>query len=154
MTDLFPDADLGEAISEVYRMSFKCQSAVTKGRCVKLDTHTDGEIGSISEAGAGDKVIGVAMRSGEAGEYIPVLIIGIIKVTASGAISLGAPVKAAANGKVQAAAETVTIPSGATTVTSTSAQPSMTVEGGIAFGVALQTFSDGDTGLVAINCLQ
>lgn len=154
MTDLFPDADLGEAISEVYRMSFMCQSAVTKGRCVKLDTHTASEIGSISEAGAGDKVVGIAMRSGEAGEYIPVLIMGIIKATASGAITLGTAVKAAANGKVQTAAETVTIPSGATTVTSTSAQPSMTVEAGIAFGVALQTFADGDTGLIAINCLQ
>lgn len=151
MTDQFPDCDLGQSVSEVYRLSFKCESAVAKGACVKMDTHTAGEVGSISTAGAGDKPIGVALRAGEAGDFIPVLVAGIVKVTASGSISLGAAVKAAANGKVQAAVNTVTIPSGGTTVTSTSAQPSMTVESGIAFGVALQTFANNDTGLVAVD---
>jgi len=154
LTDLFPDCDLGQSVSEVYRLSFKCESAVTKGACVKLDTHTAGEIGSISVAGAGDKPIGVALKSGDAGDYIPVLVVGVVKVTASGAISIGDPIKAAANGKVQAAVNTVTVPTGATGVTSTSAQPSMTVESGIAFGVALQTFANNDTGLVAIDCLR
>lgn len=152
MTDLFSELDVGEALEAQLVLSFKSEAAIAKGSPVKMSTHTAGEIGSVAGCSAGDKAIGIAMRAAAAaGEYIPVLIVGVVKVTADGAISVGNPVKAAGADKVAEAVRTVTIPSGATTVTSTSAQPSMTVESGIAFGFALQTFADGDTGLIAVG---
>jgi len=154
LADKFTHVELGEAVVSVCSQSFKCESAVTKGQVVKLDTHTDDELGSVSPAGAGDKAEGVALKTGAAGEYIPVLQIGKVKVTGGGAITLGGKIKAGAAGKVVAAVTTVTIPTDSTAVLSTSAQPSMNVEGGLAFGHAEQTIgADGDTLVVSINCL-
>jgi len=151
LTDLFSAVEVGEAVKVDAQMSFKAQSAITKGQAVKMSTHTSGAIGSVATAGASDKAIGVAMRTAAASEYVPVLLRGIIKMTASGAITIGASVKSGASGVASAAVRTVTIPSGATTVTSSSAQPSMTVEAGVAFGFALQTFADSDTGLIYVG---
>jgi hypothetical protein len=153
MTDLFSTVEVGEAVKTEAQMSFKAQASITKGQSVKMSTHTAGEIGSITVAGAGDKAIGVALKSASAGEYVPVLLQGIVKVTGSGAITIGAAVKSGASGVVAAAVRTMTIPSGETTVTSSSAQPSMTVEAGVAFGFALQTFADGDTGLIYVGAV-
>jgi len=151
MTDLFSDIAVGEALQEILTLSFKAQAAITKGQAVKMSTHTAGEVGNVTVAGAGDKAIGIALKTVSANEYVPVLMVGVAKVTGSGAISIGAAVKSGANGVVAAAVRTVTIPSGGTAVTSSSAQPSMTVEAGIAFGFSLQTFADGDTGLIAVG---
>ena len=109
----------------------------------------------VDEVGALQELLVVQDRlRRSAGEYLPVLVRGKVKLTAAGAISVGAAVKAAGSGKVQAAASTVTVPTGSTTVVSTSAQPSMTVESGIAFGVALQSASaDGDTILAIVDFL-
>ena len=123
MTDLFSAVELGEAIKIDAQMSFKAQANITKGQAVKMSTHTAGVIGSVTVAGAGDKAIGVALKTVNANEYVPVLLQGIVKVTASGAITIGAAVKSGASGVVAAAVRTVTIPTGATAVTSTSAQP-------------------------------
>jgi len=153
LTDLFSAVEVGEAVKVDAQMSFKAQAAVTKGQAVKMSTHTAGAIGSVTVAGAGDKAIGVAMKTVAAGEYVPVLLQGIVKVTASGAITIGNAVKSGALGVVVAAVRTVIIPSGSTTVTSSSAQPSMTVEAGVAFGFALQTFADTDTGLIYVGAI-
>ena len=149
--DLFPELDIGEALQAKLVLSFKAQAAVHKGYPAKMDTHTAGEIGSVSEAGVGEKAIGIFMKDADADEMVAVLLIGVVKVTASGSITIGSAVKPATGGKVAAALRTVTIPTGGTTVTSTSAQPSMTVESGIAFGFALQTFANLDTGLIAVG---
>ncbi|MEM3383856.1 MAG: hypothetical protein QW698_07465 [Nitrososphaerales archaeon] len=78
-----------------------------------------------------------------------VILFGVVKVRFGGACSRGAPVKAGSDGKFVAAVNTVSIPSGATQVLSTSAQPSMTVEAGIACGIALDNIAaDGDDGLI------
>jgi len=151
MADLFSELATGEALQTQLVLSFKAQATITKGQAVKMSTHTAGEIGSVAVAGAGDKAIGVALLTVVENEYVPVLLIGVVKVTAAGAITIGASVKAAANGAVAAAVRAVSIPSGTVSVTSTSAQPSMNVEGGLAFGFALQTFADGDTGLIFVN---
>ena len=152
MADLFPALALGDCLDEAQAKIFnmKVGVAVTKGQAVKPHTHTAGELCSVQPAGLGDKALGVALKSGGVGTSIPVLVSGIVKVTASGAITMGAPVKSGAAGVVVAAVNTVTIPSGATAVTSDVAQPSMTVESGIAFGIALQTFADTDTGLILL----
>jgi len=153
MTDLFSAVEVGEAVKTDAQMSFKAQASITKGQAVKMSTHTAGAIGSVTVAGAGDKAIGIALKSAGAGEYVPVLLQGIVKVTGSGAITIGSAVKSGASGVVAAAVRTVTIPTGSTAVQSTSAQPSMTVEAGVAFGFALQTFADGDTGLIYVGAV-
>ena len=152
MADLYPALALGDCLDEAQAKVFnmKVGATVTKGQAVKPHTHTSGELCSVQPAGAGDKALGVALKSGAVGDSIPVLVSGIVKVTASGAITMGAPVKSGAAGVVVAAVNTVTIPSGATAVTSDVAQPSMTVESGIAFGIAMQTFADADTGLILL----
>lgn len=149
--DLFSELDLGEALQATLVLSFKAQGTVHKGYPAKMDTHTADEIGSVSEAGVGDKAIGVFLKDAVADEMVAVLLIGVVKVTGSGSITIGSAVKAATGGKVAAAVRTVSIPTGGTTVTSTSAQPSMTVEAGVAFGFALQTFANGDEGLIAVG---
>jgi len=154
MADLFPALALGECLDLLQATVIDAQLAdvVAKGDVVARSAPISGDVDSVIQAGANAaNVIGVALKGGVAGDIVPILLNGIVKVTASGAITGGSKIKAAAAGKVQAAVVTVTIPAGATTVTSTSAQPSMTVEGGIAIGRALQTFADGDVGLVFIS---
>jgi len=149
-TDKAPEYLTGAFAGEGTIETFKAGSAVTKGYVVKLT----GDL-QVEHSANNEKSIGVALKAAASGEYVPVLVRGKVKLTAAGAISVGAAVKAAGSGKVQAAVTTVTIPTGATTVTSTSAQPSMTVESGIAFGVALQSASaDGDTILCIIDCIR
>ena len=132
MADLYPAVELGEAVKIDALLSFKAETAITKGQVVKLDTHTDGELGSVSPCGAGETPIGVALKSAAAGDYVPVLVRGIVKVTASGAITLGSKLKPAADGKVAAAAAADDWTTG--------------------LGRALQTFADGDTGLIYVDC--
>lgn len=153
MTDLFSDApSVGDVLIDIVSESFKAQAIITKGQLVKISTHTAGEISSVDVAGAGDKAIGMAKKTVAAGEQVPVLRLGKAKITAGGAMSTGVAIKAGAAGKAVAAVRTVTIPTGATAVTSTSANPSMTVEGGLACGTANQTTAaDLDTFVADIN---
>ena len=152
MADLFPALAVGDCLDEAQAtiLNMRVGATVTKGQAVKQHTHTVGELCSVQPATLGSKAFGVALKSGGVGESIPVLLRGIVKVTASGAIDMGLPVKAGAAGVVVVAATTVTIPTGSTAVTSTSANPSMAVEGGIAFGIAMQTFANTDTGLILL----
>lgn len=137
MTDLFSSWDVGEGYG-ILIQSFKCESDVTKGELVVADTHTAGEYVSVSTAGAAAvDVIGVALASGAAGEYIPVMLIGIVKVTNStNAIAAGEKVIAAANGKIDVYPAT----------------PSAGDEEKIV-GRALQDFADGDTGLILVGSI-
>lgn len=83
-------------------------------------------------AGALGRALGVAQDGGEIGEYVPVVTDGIALVEAGGAISVGAPVASDASGRAIAASNlTATVPGSGTTVTSSSAQPSMTIAGGV-----------------------
>lgn len=146
MADLYPAVGLGDAPFEISKIPMKCETAVTKGDVVEYDTHTSGELPSVSTTtGASKKVAGVALRSGAAGEVIPVLKAGIVKVTASGAITLGDKVVSAANGAVAASA--------ALDAPATYGEAAMQAELDKVeqrFGVALQTFADGDTGLILL----
>ena len=136
MADLFSSWEVGEGYG-ILIQSFKCESAVTKGQLVVANTHTSGEYVSVSTAGAAaTDVIGVALASGQAEEYVPVMLIGIAKVTASGAITAGEKVRSAANGAVQAMPAT----------------PSAGDEKQIV-GRALQDFANGDTGLILVGSI-
>ena len=151
MADLFPALALGDCLDEAQAKIFnmKVGAAVTKGQAVRSHTHTAGELCSVKPAVLGDKAFGVALKSGGVGESIPVLVSGIVKVKGSGVITMGVPVTSGDDGVV-AGSVAVTIPTGTTTVTSSSAQPTMAIRGGLAFGIALQTFADGDTGLILL----
>ncbi|MEM2925696.1 MAG: DUF2190 family protein [Methanocellales archaeon] len=100
-------------------------AAIAKGDVVSL---ADGR-----KCAAGDDgPFGVAITDIASGEDMKgkVLIKGVVKVVASGAIGQFKFVAPDANGKVkEAAALSVSIPSGETTVTSTAAQPNL-VEAG------------------------
>ena len=153
MADLFPALALGDCLDEAQAtiINMKVGTTVTKGQIVQAATHTVGELCSVEPGMNGSgTVVGIALKSGEAGVSIPVLVKGVAKVTSANVVAVGGPVRAGANGTVKGAVNTVTIPSGTTTVTSSSAQPSMLVEGGIAFAVALQAFVADDTGLILL----
>lgn len=106
--------------------------------------------GELTLAGSGDIAVAV-LADGQsidanATSYAAVYFLGsVVKLRAGGAVARGSWVKPSAGGKVTQASSSVTIPSGGTAVTSTSAQPSMTVEGFSALGVALDSAAaDGD----------
>jgi len=133
MADLYPALALGDCLDEgkALIIKCKCESAITKGQIVVFNTHTSGELPSVSTAGAAaTNAFGVAMKSGSAGDIIPVGVAGVYKVTASGAITGGTLVVTGASGVV------VTV--GANTFEKV-------------IGRAIQTFADGDTGLALID---
>jgi len=108
---------------------------------------------TVTNATANSKVVGVFMKSTAPGAIADVIVRGKVKLTAGGYISAGAGIKAGGASVVVAAVNTVTIPIGTTTVASTSAQPSMTVESSICFGIAFQASAmSGDSILCSINC--
>jgi len=137
MADLYPAVGLGDAVFPILVIPMKCESAVTKGQVVVYNTHTAGELPSVSAAGANaESVAGVALKSGGAGEVIPVLVKGIVKVTGTGAITMGNRLVTGAAGVVAAmAADTFT----ALQLISRN------------IGWAMQTFASGDTGLIFVD---
>ena len=160
VTDFAPEFDTAMFVAEGDIWTFKVKSdatnAPTKGDLMSLVTTSTTNPPTVDQSASGEKPIGVAMKSVEKGANIPILISGIAKLVAKETANAGDPIKSAAGApsKFNKAVRTVVIPTGATTVTSTSAQPSMTVESGIAFGRTLQA-SDGDGSkvLCIINCI-
>jgi len=66
---------------------------------VRLDAAT----GRVVLAGANERAIGILQNKPNAGETASVMLYGISKAIAAGAITIGSPVVAAANGRVAAA---------------------------------------------------
>jgi hypothetical protein len=153
LTDKAPEfltgAFVGEGSIETLKLD-PAASAVAKGDPVKLN----GDL-QVTNHAANDKVVGIALKAAAAGSLnLPVCTRGKLKLTAGGAIAAGAAIKGGGGSVVVAAVSTVTIPTGATAVTSTSAQPTITVEAGIALGVALQAAAaNGDTILCLVNAV-
>jgi len=132
--DNFPALALGDCLDEKQASihPFKCESGVTKGQIVIFDTNTVAELPSVSTAGAAAaNCLGMALKTGAAGEVIPIMTRGIGKVTASGGITGGVHIVSGASGVV------VTV--GANTFEKV-------------IGRAIQTFLTTDTGLAFINC--
>lgn len=155
-TDLFSDSD-GYIGENTLACEVDTGQTVAIGNLVYPSTHVAQSAPKISVAGASAaNVMGVVTAldrgSGAATYVVTVLLRGrLAKLTASGAITVGNHLIAAASGKVAAGVTTVTIPSGTTAVLSTSAQPAITVSAGIAIGLALQTTTtDGDEFLALI----
>jgi len=79
---------------------------------------------------ANKKALGVAVDTALINEQVPVATSGIKLVLSGGVISAGDAVVSDANSKaVKASALSVSVPAGATAVTSASAQPTLTVAG-------------------------
>lgn len=101
-------------------------------------------------AGAGAGALGVLNCETDSGEMAPVIVSGIAKVIAGGAISVGGAVVSGSTGKALAATLLSATPaSGATPVTSTGAQAAMTIAGSVTpeviLGYALdEATTDGD----------
>jgi len=133
LADKFPQVALGEAVLVVAQMNMKLAGNVTKGDVVIASAHQDDDVPTVvigTDQSA--KFMGIAMKTGVTGDSIPVLTIGIIKVTAgAGTVILGEEIECAANGAVE---NTV----GGATVA-------------LIIGRGLQTLASGDTGIVWIN---
>jgi hypothetical protein len=98
---------------------------------------------------AGGSALGVALFPGVTGQTIDVVTAGIPVVTAGGTLAVGDYVVSDVNGQaVKASTLTATTPAGSTAVTSTSANPAMTIAGSVpsehVLGRALTDASSGD----------
>jgi len=78
------------------KISLQASEALTKGQVVKVSG------GKAAVAGAGDVPIGVVVATASKDAQATILVSGVAKVTASGAITAGSWVKADTNGKVKA----------------------------------------------------
>lgn len=84
MADLWPDAEVGEMISDGVVLSFEAAAAITKGNPVYLTADMQ-----VSPAAAAQNCIGIALKTVVAEEQCPVCVRGVVKVTAGGVISRG-----------------------------------------------------------------
>lgn len=98
--DIVPEAALGEVLSATSLiLTCRCDGdSVRKGRFVALSS-SEGWPPLIREADSGDRVFGVALKDGARGEYIPVCILGVVKVYAGGALMAGDAVKSDDEGR-------------------------------------------------------
>lgn len=135
MADLWPDADLGEMISDGIVFSFEAEAAITKGDPVYLSDDM-----KVTKTSAGtEHAIGVALNTVAAGEFCSVCVRGVVKVTGKGAITRGGAVQAAdAASKVMALADAAAVGDVDDRIART-------------LGYAFQTFADGDTGLIYVS---
>jgi len=78
------------------KISLEASEDLTKGQVVKVSG------GKAAVAGAGDVPIGVVVATVSQNKQATILVSGVAKVTAGGAITAGTAVKATTNGKVVA----------------------------------------------------
>jgi hypothetical protein len=138
MADLWPEADVGEVIEPgAVILSFEAASAITKGKAVYLSA--DMKVSQCTLAT--QYAIGIATKTVAVGEFCPVCVRGVVKVTAGGAINRGAAVQTDASGNV------IVLADGSATY----APAELPDRVARALGMALQTFASGDTGLIYVD---
>ena len=137
MTDLWPDAETGEMISDGTVLSFETASNITKGDLVYLSADM-----TVSKCTADTQhALGVALTTVQTGEFCSVCTRGVVKVTAGGTINRGEAVQTDADAQVIALAD------GSATYDQTEIPDRIAR----AVGVALQTFASDDTGLIHVS---
>ena len=137
MTDLWPDAETGEMISDGTVLSFEAVSNITKGDLVYLSADM-----TVSKCTAATQhALGVALTTVSSGEVCSVCTRGVVKVTAGDAITRGETVQTDAN------AQAITLADGSATYDETELPDRIARK----VGVALQTFDSGDTGLIHVS---
>jgi len=137
MADLWPDAEVGEIVSNGIVLSFEAASAITKGDLVYLSANM-----KVSKCSAATQYpVGVALNTVTAGEFCAVCVRGVVKVTAGGTIDRGKAVQTDAN------ARAIVLADGSGTYTAGDIPDRIAR----AVGIALQTFASGDTGLIYVD---
>jgi predicted RecA/RadA family phage recombinase len=137
VTDLWPDAETGEMISDGTVLSFEAASNITKGDLVYLSADM-----TVSKCTAATQhALGVALTTVQTGEVCSVCTRGVVKVTAGGIINRGEAVQTDADAKV------ITLADGSATYDETEIPDRIAR----AVGVALQTFASDDTGLIHVS---
>jgi predicted RecA/RadA family phage recombinase len=137
VTDLWPDAETGEMISDGTVLSFEAASNITKGDLVYLSADM-----TVSKCTAATQhALGVALTTVQTGEVCPVCTRGVIKVTAGGTINRGEAVQTDADANI------ITLADGSATYDETEIPDRIAR----AVGVALQTFASDDTGLIHVS---
>jgi len=85
-TDWYPDEE--REIVQGFNIGFcYCDAAVAEGAAVKKGTSASGRVAVTTAAAVGDG-IGVALKAGSAGSYIPVCTYGLIKMTCANATAI------------------------------------------------------------------
>mgnify|MGYP001063584304 FL=1 len=134
MTDLWPDAEVGEMVSDGVVLSFEAASAITKGKAVYLSADM-----KVSQCTATTQwAIGIAIKTVAVGEFCSVCMRGVVKVTADGAITRGGAVQTSADGDVIALEDAAAVGDVDDRISRT-------------LGVGLQTFANGDSGLIYVD---
>ena len=138
MTDLWPDAEIGEMISDGVVLSFEAAAAITKGDLVYLSADM-----KVSKCSAATQyAIGVALKTVAAGEFVSVCVRGVVKVAFGAAASRGAAVQTDAN------ARAVTVADGSGTYTPAEIPDRIARAVGICLTAAS---ASGDTGLIYVD---
>jgi len=137
VTDLWPDAEVGEMITDGTVLSFEASSNISKGDLVYLSADM-----IVSKcASTTQHALGVALTTVESGEVCSVCTRGVVKVTAGAAINRGETIQTDAD------AQAITLADGSATYDQTEVPDRIAR----AVGVALQTFANGDTGLIHVS---
>ena len=134
MTDLWPDAEVGEMVSDGVVLSFEAASAITKGKAVYLSADM-----KVSQCTATTQwAIGIAIKTVAVGEFCSVCMRGVVKVTADGAITRGGAIQTSADGDVIALEDAAAVGDVDDRISRT-------------LGFAVQTFANGDSGLIYVD---
>jgi len=137
VTDLWPDAEVGEMITDGTVLSFEAASSIAKGDFVYLSADM-----TVSKCTASTQhAVGVALTAVETGDVCSVCTRGVVKVTAGDAISRGETVQTDADAKA------IPLADGSVSYDQTEIPDRIAR----AVGVALQTFGSGDTGLIHVS---
>ena len=137
MTDLWPDAEVGEMISDGVVLSFEAAAAITKGDLVYLSADM-----KVSKCSATTQfAVGVALNTVATGEPCSVCVRGVVKVTAGGTIDRGKAVQTDDNAKV------IVLADGSASYAAEDIPDRISR----AVGIALQTFASDDTGLIYVD---
>ena len=143
MTDYVPEVEVGEMVGDGVVHTFLAGSAITKGQLVKLSDGTNLEV---VPATLNSNVIGVALKAASSsGEYIPVLLHGIVKLTlgtVTGTLAAGSALKSDDDGKPIELADQPVDEGGSSTYT---------IYYNAKVGVSLQSGQTGDSILVKVE---
>jgi len=136
LVDLWPDAEVGEMVSDGTVLSFEAATAITKGKAVYLSADM-----IVSQCIALTQyAIGIALKTVAIGEFCPVCVKGPVKVTCGGNITRGSAIQTDANGNVVVVEAAAVVGDVVDRISRT-------------LGIALQTFAvaTNDTGLIYVD---
>lgn len=140
MTDQWTRQGTGVVVELGFECGFcYCTAGVTEGYAVKVGTHATDQVPITVSAGVGD-ALAIALKTGSAGDYVPAMFQGIIKMDTTSNVTLGTYVMGASGG-----ATVLGVGTGFST--------NGVLFGGASYvlGRALQTATSGDEILIYVN---